>query len=120
MKAGELPHRIEFQQKIETLNGNGQVDITWGPVFVLPGMAEKFSEQNATFNIRHNPAINAGTHRILRWGVYWTVNAVVHVHDSKDDRTTIQSDFTSLIEVTTLQSTTREYVDGPIVVRPPD
>lgn len=118
MNAGELRDRIRLQPRVETVNAHGQVVTTWGTEFTLAAKATRLSEQAAQFIIRYRSDINVQSHRILHFDSYWTINN--SIHDQKDDRTTLDSDFSQLIEVTHLQSTEREHIEELPLTRPPE
>lgn len=118
MNAGQLRDRIHLQAKVETTNAHGQVVTTWGAEFTVAAKATRFSEQTAQFIIRHRSDINVQTHRILHFGSIWTINN--SIHDIKDDRTTLGSDFSQLIETTHMTSVEREHIEGLPLTRPPE
>ena len=118
MRAGRLSDRLLFQKKVLTLVG-GQYVESWPDdlSFTLYGEAQRQSETNCSFIIRYRPNIRPDTHRILFFGAIWNISDVIP--DRKHTQLTITSDFSSMIEVTHLQSTTREFIDGLPLVEPP-
>jgi hypothetical protein len=122
MRAGNLSALVVFEARTITVT-DGQSAITWVTDFSEWAEAQRDSEQNCRFLIRYrrtstDAEISAATHRILWDGCIWTITD--SVHDRKRSMLTILSDFSALVEVTHLQSTEREYIDGIPIVRPPE
>lgn len=114
MIGGRLRDLITLQVRSITTESTGQKIISWSTTFQVWADAERTSEQNATFIIRYNGDIGPESHRIVWDNTTWAIASAVH--DRKRSMTTIFSDMISAIEVTHMQSTEREYIDGlPIV-----
>lgn len=114
MRAGDFDAYIQVQPKVYRTNDQDQVAESWGASFSLWADAQRSSEQNARFVIWHRDDIRPGTHRILYFGCYWTITNAIP--DKRNVVLIIDSDFSAKHEITDLQSTEREYIDGlPIV-----
>jgi head-tail adaptor len=116
VRAGRLDKIITLELKILTENAHGQWVTTWGPPFNLAADVPTINDTTARFTIRYREDVRKDTHRITYWDRIWTINNAEH--NRKTDETIIDSDFSSLIEATHLQSTEREYIDGLQIQRP--
>ena len=99
-------------------NNQGQIAETWIEGFRDFVEARRISETSAQFIMRYRSNITPASHRILHWGARWALTNVVP--DRNYTMLTIDSDFSSLIEVTHLQSTEREFIDASPALRPPE
>lgn len=123
LAAGRLKDLLVFEYKTITLNANGQQVPSWGTGFDEWGEAQRQSEQNCRFIIRYRETasgdrITAANSRIIYDGSIWTITN--SVPDHKRSMLIIDSDFSQLVEVTHMQSTEREYIDGVPLIRPPE
>lgn len=108
-----MKDRILFEERHVTDAGN----ITWGDGFTAWGEVQRISETSARFYIRYRSDITPSSHRIVHFGAIWLIASAVPDH--KRTMLTIDSDFSSLVEVTHLESTEREFLDAVPIVRPP-
>lgn len=119
--AGRLSDKIEFELKtFTTINadavGPGAAHLgSWAYSFTEWAQATILSETSAQFVIRYRSAITPATHRILFNGSYWTI--IDPVPDQRRTILTITCTFERKIDVTHLQSTEREFIDGLPVSR---
>ena len=128
MKAGNLSDKIVFEARTLTTNAHGQEVETWSSLPALGGFedmaeVERRGELSCNFIIRYRTArdgsaITPASHRILFEGYVWPIVNIVH--DRRYSQYTIECDGASLIEITHLQSTEREYIIGMPVVAPPE
>jgi head-tail adaptor len=121
MNAGRLAELVLLEKKTITLDERGGKVESWAPDPATPGgmvSAEttRVSETAARFVLRYRTDIRPGAHRIVFWNARWNVTDVVP--DPRRDVITIDSDFSEKIEVTHLQSDTKEWIDGLPVVHP--
>ncbi len=119
MQAGRLSDLLTFEKKIRTTNALEQHVITWSTsaatgTFTAWSEAARQSETSARFVIRYKEGITPDSHRILWDNARWLIVSVVH--DRRRTMTIIESDFSSMIEVTHFQSDVREYIDGLPVI----
>lgn len=115
MMAGRLSDLLVFEARTVTVV-NEQNVISWTTGFTIKGEAQRSSETLARFIIRYRPGIGPDTHRIIWDGAIFNITSAVH--NRKRTMLTIDCDFSMMVEVTHLQSTEREYIDGLPVVRP--
>ncbi len=116
MKAGRMSERILFQVRTVTIV-NEQAVITFPPEANYKWAdVERTTEQNARFTVRYRSDVTPTSHRIVWEGCVWNITNAVH--DRKKTMTVIESDFSALVEVTHLQSTETEYIDGIPVLHP--
>lgn len=123
VNAGRLTDLLVFQLKTITVNGQGQSSPAWGVGFNEWGEAQRQSEQNCRFIIRHRltttgERISAENSRIVYDDSIWTITN--SVPDRQRTMLIIDSDFSALLEATHMLSTEREYVEGIPIVRPPE
>lgn len=124
MNAGRLRHRPVFEKKTITYTGDVRTE-TWAPdtSFSSDGSiaaeAVRLSERVARFAIYHRDTIGPETHRILFWGSRWTITSAVRGDGRDYNALFIESDFSDKIEVTHLQSETREHLDGLPLIQTP-
>jgi hypothetical protein len=119
MNAGKLRDWLVFERRVVTdLNNGGGSRINWvnDIDFSTWGSAERTTEQNARFIRRYREGIGPSTYRIIWGGAIWLITSAVH--DDRRTMLTIDSDFSALVEVTTILSTEREYIEGIPTVRP--
>ncbi len=110
LPAGSLSDRITFQLKTETLVAE-QVSISWADDFSPWADVQQNSATSLRCIIRfRRPVPTPDTHRILWEGAYWTI--ISAVHDRRYESITVDCDFSAKVEVTTLSSTTKEFIDG--------
>lgn len=116
MNAGRLSDRIRFDIRIVEVV-NGQNVPRWVESFHEYAEATRTSETTARFSIRYNRrGITPATHRILWDGITWAITSAIH--DRKRMELVIETDAAG-IEVTTLESTEREFIEElPLVSRP--
>jgi head-tail adaptor len=119
MQAGRLSDLLIFEKKIRTPNALNQQIITWSSsaaqgTFTEWAEVTRQSETAARFVIRYKEGITPDSHRITWDGVVWLIVSVVH--DRRRTMTIIESDFSSMVEVTHLQSDTRDFIDGLPVI----
>ncbi len=110
LPAGSLSDLITFQLKTET-TVNEQVEFSWADDFRAWADAQRTGATSARFIVRYRTPVPApDTHRILWEGAYWTI--ISAIHDRRYESIAVECDFSSRIEVTTLQSTTKDFIDG--------
>lgn len=115
LNAGRLNELVVFQLKTITVNGLGQSVESWSDSFNEWSEVQRSGETSCRFIIRHrltatSERISAENSRIKYDGSLWTV--INSIPDSKHTMLMIDCDFSEKIEVTTLQSTEKEYIDG--------
>lgn len=116
--AGNLSDLVTFEARSLTQNAAGQMVATWGTGFSAWCEVTRHSEINARFATHYRPGVTPVSHRMIWDGAIWNIHSVVH--DRKRSMLTIESDFSEMLEVTHLQSTNREFIDGLQVLRPLD
>lgn len=117
LNAGRLRDLVPFELKTWTVNANGQNVGTWDTGFSEWCEVRRQSEQSCQFIMRFREGISPATHRALFFDSIWTIVNVVP--DIRRTMLIIDCDFSSLIEVTHMQSTTKEFIEGlPTVARP--
>lgn len=117
MNAGTLTDLVVFERRTLTENALGQMVETWAVDFSAYADVSRSSETAARFTIWFKEGISAPTHRVIWEESIWTITSAVH--DRRRTATTIDSDFSAKVEVTHLQSTEREFIDGLPIVQPP-
>ncbi len=121
MRAGLMNQKITFQAKTITVaqddDGSDVNVITWADAFSEWAAVERLSEQVSRFTIHYRAGIRPNTHRIVFEDTYWTITSAVP--DSRHIDLMIDCDFSDQVEVTTLESTTREYITDVPLVRTP-
>jgi len=122
VRAGRLSDYVTFEKRIPAA---GVTPESWTADFGGPisAEAERLSETAAQFIIRYRKTgdgteINALSHRIIWDGALWYIASAVH--DRKRTMLTITCDLTNMIEVTHLESTEREFMEGVPIVEPPE
>lgn len=115
-RAGSLSDRIRFERRVITHNDLNQAVISWEPETVLWAAApERLSELSCRFTIHYRADLTPASHRIVWENRIWTIASAVH--DVRKRTMSIEAEI-ALIEVTHLQSTETEYIDGVPVIRP--
>jgi head-tail adaptor len=110
VEAGLLSDLIQLQAKVRTANADGQQAITWGARIDVWAEAIRNSETSIRFTIHYLDGITSDSHRVIFEGSYWTITNAIN--DQRRTMTIIDCDFSEKLEVTHLQSTTREFIDG--------
>lgn len=121
LNAGRLRDLIQFQERSVTTNPHEQEVISWADAFQEFSEVQRQSEQVCRFTIRYrdvSPKKWPADYRILFFDSIWTITSAVP--DIPRTMLIIDSDFSSLVEATHLQSTEREHIDGVPLVRPPE
>lgn len=115
LNAGRLNELIVFQLKTATVNVHGQSVESWADSFSEWSEVQRNSETSCRFIIRYrltttSERISAENSRIKYDGSLWTV--INSIPDNKHTMLMIDCDHSEKIEVTTLQSTEKEFIDG--------
>jgi head-tail adaptor len=122
MNAGRLSKFVMFEKKVVTVDGQGlrhehwELDTAIGNNGMLSAEPQRLTETNARFTVRYRTDIEVGFHRIVFWGARW--NVVNAIPDLRDSFTVLESDFSEKIEVTSMDSEVKEWVDGHPTVHP--
>jgi len=122
LNAGRRTDLITFQGRVLTNLPNGGIQTTWSPLAVDGGFTEwaeplRQSETVVQFTIPYRSGITPASHRIIWEDAIWNIASAIR--DPKNIDLRISCDFSMMVEVTTIQSTEREFIDGiPIVARP--
>lgn len=116
MQAGRLSDLVQFQKRVITELANGGKSMTWADDFKEFVEANRTSETNCLFTMRYRSDITPASHRLIFDGTIWEITSATH--DLRRSMLTIDSDFSMLVEVTTLQSTEREFIEGLPLIRP--
>lgn len=108
---------IVFQLETFTLDGStGVQHSSWANSFSEYSQAVRRSEQFAEFTIHYRSDITPARHRILWEGAIWAITNADH--DPRRSELLIQATFQEMLEVTHLQSTQREFIQGMPIVHP--
>jgi hypothetical protein len=117
VNAGRLSDLVLFEKRVTP-----GLD-TWIEDFTVSCEAQRQSETACRFIIRYRRTtdgkeISALSHRIIFDGAIWHIASAVH--DRRRTMLTIDCDLTNMIEVTHMQSTEREFIEGVPVITPRD
>lgn len=121
LNAGRLDTLVPFQVRVLTANAQEQQATSWEDSFSEWAEVQRQSEQSCRLIIRYkdvSPKKWPSDYRFLLFDSIWTITSAVP--DTRRTMLIVDSDFSQLVEVTHLQSTEREYIDGLPVVRPPE
>jgi hypothetical protein len=119
VQAGRLDQFVTFQEKHVILHGHGedeQKEFIWVDKFREWATADRLTEEQCRFTIHYRGGIRPDTHRIIWSGAYWTITSSLMQNRNTD--LVLECDFSDLVEVTTLQSDVREYIEGVPLLRP--
>lgn len=120
MNAGKLRDLVQFQRRVLTLVNEQQIE-SWVNDFQEWTEATRISETACRFRMRYRTKsdgteINGASHRIIWDGAYWNIASAPH--DAKRSEILIECDFSMMLEVTHMQSTEREFIEGLAVIQP--
>lgn len=124
--AGDRNELLTFQIQLFSENAEGGVVGTWKDSFTEWAAVDRSSETNARFLIDYRQELTRLTpeddpaqkkYRVVFDGAYWQIRNVLH--DRNRRSTLIESDFSMMVEVTSLDSEQeREFIVGLPVVHP--
>lgn len=120
MRAGQLRDVATLQTRTVTGDDQAGHAITWGSDAQIQCNFQKLTEMSARIITRFFQSVylNKENYRLLADGKIWVLTAAIP--DGRRTMLTIDCDLGELVEVTTITSTEKQYIDGVPEARPPD